>query len=264
MRRAGAGALALALAGCSVGMTGASQRPDLSGCDADDFSVGNVVFFGLTDNLGPGTIMKRRAGKGVEFLLGSVVADQDLASTLIHRGVDWSCALGDSMAREFNANRAVGILPVSAEANAKLSRASHLEVTVTSARWDDLLAGPYRAMIEHLSDARLKEDLLNGRDLIVSRAFAVKGIKVTALYDPASGASAKAALGDGPRRLIEGKVTAVVNLAWQGTTKLVITVPSEVYIAGQFRTFGPGGSPASDGTVGAIAPSGQMLVRAGP
>ena len=38
-------------------------------------------------------------------------------------------------------------------------------------------------------------------------------------------------------------------MAWDGTTKLVITAPSEVYIAGQFRKFGPGGSLAGDGTL---------------
>jgi hypothetical protein len=208
--------------------------------------------------------MKRSGGKRVdpEVLVGSLVADQDFASTVVHRGVDWSCALGDSIAREFNANSAVGILPVSDEANAKLSRAFHLEVTVESARWDDLLAGPYRTVVEHLTDAGLKADLLDGRDLIVSRAFAVKGIKVTALYERSSGASAKAAVGDGPRTFIDGKVTAVVNLAWDGTTKLVITAPSEAYIAGQFRKFGPGGSLAGDGTLEATDPSGQMLVRA--
>jgi hypothetical protein len=107
-----------------------------------------------------------------------------------------------------------------------------------------------------------RRDLLDGRDLIVSRAFVVKGIKITALYERSSGASAKAAVGDGPRTFIDGKVTAVVNLAWDGTTKLVITAPSEAYIAGQFRKFGPGGSLAGDGTLEATDPSGQMLVRA--
>jgi hypothetical protein len=251
------------LAGCSAGVTEASRRPDVTGCEADDFATGNVVFFGLTNNLGPGTIMKRYAGKGIgpECLLGSLVADQTSSSTLVHRGVDWSCALGDSVARAFNANSAVGILPTSQGGNATLSRASEIDVTVDSIRWDDLLAGPYRAVVDQLSDAGLKGHLLGGQYLIVSRALAAKGIKITARFDRAIGASAKAALGDGPRTLTQGKVTAIVNLAWEGTTKLVITAPGEVYIAGQFRKFASGGSPSGDGMVEATDPAGQMLVR---
>jgi hypothetical protein len=246
-------------------MTGAPARPDVSGCDADDFATGKVVFFGLTNNLGPGTIMKRYAGNGIgpEVPIDSLVADQTSASAVIHRGVNWTCALGDSLARAFNANGALGILPVDAAMSAKLARAFRIDVTVDSVRWDDLLAGPYRAVVDHLSDASLKADLLGGRTLMVSRAFAAKGIKVTALFDGSTGAGAKAALGEGPRIFTEGKVTAAVNLAWEGTTKLVMTTPAEVYIAGQFRRFGAGTSPAGDGTVEATDPSRQTLVRTG-
>ena len=260
----------MTLAGCSAGVTGTSRPPDISGCDADDFATGNVVFFGLSNNLGPGTIMKRYPGKGIgpQVLVGSLVGDQTStsaasASAVVHRGVDWTCTLGDSVARAFNANSAVGILPASEDDNAKLARASQIEVTVDSVRWDDLLAGPYREVVDHLSDAGLKADLLGGRYLIVSRALAAKGIKITARFDRSVGASAKAALGDGPRTFTQGKVTAMVNLAWEGTTKLVITAPSEVYIAGQFRRFGSGSSPSGDGMAEATDPAGQMLVRTG-
>jgi len=265
MRTLAAGVFVATLAGCSAGMTEASHRPDISGCDADDFATGNVVFFGLTDNLGPGTIMKRYAGKGVgpEVLVATLVADQGSSSTVVHRGVNWTCALGDSVARAFNANSAVGILPASADDNAKLARASEIAVTVDSVRWDDLLAGPYRVVVDHLSDASLKADLLGGRYLIVSRALAAEGIKITARFDRSIGANVKAALGEGARTFTQGRVSAAVNLAWEGTTKLVITTPSDVYIAGQFRRFGSASSPSGDGTVAATDPAGQMLVRAG-
>jgi hypothetical protein len=252
------------LAGCSAGLTGASRTPgDNAGCDADDFATGHVVFFGLTSNLGPGTIMKRYAGGGIgpQVLVDNLMAEP--ASTVVHRGVDWTCALGDSVARAFNANLAVGILPVDAGDNAKLARASRIDVTVDSVRWDDLLAGPYRAVVDRLSDASLKSDLLAGRTLILSRALAAKGLKVTAVFEKSIGASVKAALGDGPRTFRAGKVSAVVNLAWEGTTKLVLTAPSDVYIAGQLRRFGAGDSTSSDGTVDATDPASQVLVRDG-
>jgi hypothetical protein len=271
MRAVLTGVFVVTLAGCAAGGIRGGRTPDVAGCDADDFATGHVVFFGLTNNLGPGTIMKRYAGKGVgpEVLVDSLVADQASpspsvsSSTVVHHGRDWACSLGDSVARVFDANRAVGILPASDSDNAKLALASRITVTVDAVRWDDLLEGPYRAVVDHLSDAGLKTDLLAGRYLIVSRALAAKGIKVTALYDRSTGAGVKAALGDGQRSLVHGKVTAVVNLAWEGTTKLVITAPSEVYIAGQFRKFGSGRSASGDGTVEATDPTGQMLVRGG-
>jgi hypothetical protein len=265
MRAVAAGVFVVTLAGCSAGVTDEAHRPDFTGCEADDFATGHVVFFGLTNNLGPGTIMKRYAGKGVgpEALVGSLVSDQAIAATVIHRGVDWTCALGDSVARAFNANRAVGILPTSEGDNAKLGLASEIGVTVESVRWDDLLAGPYRALVEQSSDAGLKTDLLGGRYLIVSRALAARGIKITARFDKATGASAKAALGEGTRTFAQGKVTANVKLSWEGTTKLVMTAPDEVYIAGQFRKFVSGRSPSGDEMVEATDPGGQMLVRAG-
>ena len=243
---------ALVLAGCSGGLSNASKTTAaISDCAADDFATGQVVFFGLSDNLGPGTIMKRYTGKGVgpEYFIGSIVDDP--TSAVVHHGVDWACALGDSVARAFKANGAVGILPVDTTSNANLARASHIEVTVDSLRWDDLLAAPYRAAIDQLSDPSLKAELLGGGYLVESRALVAKGLTVTALFERSIGASVKAALGEGRKTLQQGKVTAVVDLTWGGTTALTITAPSEVYIAGRFMNL------ASD----AAEPNGQFLVR---
>ena len=114
-----------------------------------------------------------------------------------------------------------------------------------------------------MSDASLKADLLGNGYLVMSRALAVKGIKVTAVFERSVGASVKAALGEGPKVLREGKITATVNLTWEGTTKLVITTPSEIYIAGQLRKFGYRISPAPNRTPDSAASLGQMLVRTG-
>ena len=256
-----AGVFALALGACSMGLSTASKTADIGDCAADDFATGQVVFFGLSDNLGPGTIMKRYAGKGIgpEYLVGSVIADP--SSTVVHRGVDWACALGDSVARAFNANSEVGILPVDTTLNAKLARASHVAVTVESVRWDDLLTAPYRADIDQLSDPKLKADLLGGGYLVESRALVAKGLTVTALFERSIGASVKGALGEGRKTLKQGKVTAVVDLSWDGTTALTITAPSEVYIAGRLMKLALGSSPSADGTPEATDPLGQILVR---
>jgi hypothetical protein len=248
-----AGLLVLALAGCSGSLSNASKATaDLGDCAADDLATGQVVFFGLSDNLGPGTIMKRHTGKGVgpEYFIGSIVDDP--TSAVVHHGVDWACALGDSVARAFNANSAVGILPVDAALNAKLARASHIGVTVESVRWDDLLAGPYRAAIDQLSDPRLKADLHRGGYLVESRALVAKGIRVTALFEKSLGASVKAALGEGRKTLQQGKVTAVVDLTWDDTTELTITAPSDVYIAGRLMNLAGKATGLLDG---------QLLVR---
>jgi len=240
-----------------MGLSTASKTADIGDCAADDFATGQVVFFGLSDNLGPGTVMKRYAGRGIgpEYLVGSVIADP--SSTVVHRGVDWACALGDSVARAFKANSAVGILPVDATLNAKLARASHVAVTVESVRWDDLLTGPYRAAIEQLSDPTLKADLLRGGYLVESRALVAKGIRVIALFESSIGASVKAALGEGRKTLQQGKVTAVVDLNWDDTTTLTITAPSEVYIAGRLMNLGSGAGDSS----GPMGPLDQALVR---
>jgi hypothetical protein len=264
MRAAVAAAVALTAVGCSAGMTGEARTAgDIADCQADDFAKGNVVFFGFNDNLGPGTVMKRYPGGGIgpQVLMDTLVPGR--AGTVVHRGVDWTCALGDSVAQEFSDNRAIGMLPVDPDVNAKLARASHLAVTVDSVRWDDLLEGPFRAVVDQLSDQALKADLLSGRYLVVSRGFAARGIKVTALYDRSAGASVKAALGDGRRTLTQGKVSAVVNLTWESTTKLVITTPSDVYIAGQLRRLGAGSSPGGGATVAPIDPRATVLVRSG-
>jgi hypothetical protein len=255
---------AVILGGCSVGVSNASKTiAALNDCAADDFARGQVIFFGLADNLEPGTIMKRYTGTGIgpEYLVGSVLAAP--TSTVVHHGVDWACALGDSVARAFNANRAVGILPVDAASNAKLARAFDIEVTVDSVRWDDLLAGPYRAAVDQLSDPRLKADLLQGGYLVESRALVAKGLKVTALFERSIGAGVKAALGEGLKTLQQGKVTAVVTLTWEGTTKLTITAPAEVYIAGRLTSFGSGSAQSADEAPDVTDPLGQILVRIG-
>ena len=254
-----ASVLALAVGGCSAGLSTAKTTADIGDCAADDFATGQVVFFGLSDNLGPGTIMKRYAGTGIgpEYLIDSVIDAPP--STVVHHGVDWACALGDSVTRTFKDNSAAGILPIDTTLNALLARASHLAVTVDSVRWDDLLAAPYRSALDQLSDRTLRTNLLRGSYLVESRALVAKGIKVTALFERSLGTSIKAALGEGRKTLKQGKVTAVVDLAWEdlvwnGTTSLTITTPSEVYIAGRLINLA---SEASDPS----SPLGQILVR---
>ena len=247
------GLFVLALAGCSGGLSNAPRMTAAIGdCAADDLATGQVVFFGLSDNLGPGTVMKRYSGKtvGPEYFVGSIVDDP--AAAVVHRGVDWACALGDSVVRAFTANSAVGILPVDAALNAKLARASQLEVTVASVRWDDLLAAPYRTAVDQLSDPSLKADLLGGGYLVESRALVAKGIKVTAHFERSLGSSVKLALGEGRKTLQQGKVTAVVDLAWDDTTALTITAPSDVYIAGRLMNLAAEATGPLDG---------QILVR---
>ena len=253
MRSVVAGVVALGLAGCSGGLSNTSRtNANLGDCAADDLATGQVVFFGLSDNLGPGTIMKRYPGKAVrpEYFVGSVIDDP--ASAVVHRGVDWACALGDSVAQAFNASGAVGILPVDAALNAKLARASHLEVTVDSVRWDDLLAAPYRAAIDRLSDPRLKADLAGGGYLVESRALVAKGLRIVAFFPRSIGGEVKAALGEGRKTLQQGKVTAIVDLTWKDTTALTITAASEVYIAGRLMNLGAEATSPVDG---------QLLVR---
>jgi hypothetical protein len=258
---------AVALAGCSAGMVSASKNSgEIHECEADDFARGHAVFFGLS-NLGPGTVMKRHAGQGVgpEVLVDSITSEQ--RSTVIHFGVDWKCALGDSLARAFQANRAIGMLPVDPSLNAQLARASRVGVTADSVRWDDLLAAPYQSAVDRLSDGVLKADLLGGRYWVVSRALAATGIKIIVGFDKSIGAGVKAVLGDGPQDLRQGKVAARVNLTWKGTTELEITALSEVYIAGQFRRFGAGSSVSTGETApaidAAIDTSWQTLLRTG-
>ena len=243
-------ALAVGLGGCSAGLSNASRTTAaINDCAADDFARGQIIFFGLADNLGPGTIMKRQTGRGVgaEYLVGSVVSAA--TSTVVHRGVDWACALGDSVARAFSENSAVGILPVDTTLNAKLARASSLEVAVDSLRWDDLLAAPYRSAVDQLSDPSLKAELLRGDYLVESRALVAKGLRVTAFFDKSLGASIKAALGEGQKTLRQGKVTAVVDLTWSGTTALTITAASEVYIAGRLMSLASESAGPLDGDV---------------
>ena len=252
MRSIVAGIFVLALAGCSGGLWNVSRTTaEIGDCARDDLATGQVVFFGLSDNLGPGTLMKRHTGKGVrpDYFVGSIVDHP--TSAVVHRGVDWACALGDSVARAFNANSAVGILPVDATLNAKLARASHLDVTVDSVRWDDLLAAPFRAAIDRLSDPSLKADLLGGGYLVESRALVAKGITIIAVFEKSIGGEVKAALGEGRKTLRQGKVTAVVDLTWDDTTVLTITAPTEVYIAGRLTNLA---AEATD-------PLGQLLVR---
>lgn len=251
------------MAGCSAGMTtGSKTAAEIHECEADDFATGHAVFFGLS-NLGPGTVMKRHAGQGVgpEYLFDSITSEP--RSTVVHLGVDWNCALGDSLTRAFNTKSAVGMLPVDPNLNAQLARASQLAVRAASVRWDDLLAAPYQSAVDRLNDGDLKADLLAGRYLVVSRALAAQGVEITVRFERSIGAGVKAALGDGPKDLHEGKVAARVNLAWKGTTELVITALTEVYLAGQFRKFGAGSSTAAGEPAATTDPSWQTLLRSG-
>jgi len=218
-------------------------------CANNDLIGSDVLFFGPSNKLGPGTIWQKftEGGGGIQVShkFSEYAPDPE---SLINRGQAFSCQGMDYITTKIGAELSLeSALSFTPSLGAELKRAKEISVKVNSAQWVDIITGPFREHVLGLSDDdSVKKDLLNNGHLVLSRALKIQGMTAELSFSTEIGGELKAKFPEiGPSDADVG-----LNGEWTGETKLVITCTSDFYIAGELREFRVTGLAAPSDDIG--------------
>lgn len=258
----GALVVALLVPGCNGSDDArAMWRDAVKKCAKNDLIGPNVLFFGPSNALGPGTVFQIFSDGGVQ---ATKLLEQYLPSTSGLFAPERPFDCGASFSATTNLGVSVSLeqaLSVSATVSSELKKARKITVTAKAFHWDTLLGDVYRDRIAVLpvTDST-KADLLARKRVVLARALRVKDFVAELEFDTAVGGSVNAKVPDGIIPLAgAGNAKASLDAHWQGNTKLVLTAPAEFYIAGELRYLTKEGLEAGSSVIGPIVPNAEKF-----
>lgn len=212
-------------------------------CANNDLLGPNVLYFGPSNSLGPGTVFQAFASGGTQesHLLDSYV--KPIGPVISPNPQVFTCSAQSAKKSSIGADLPLdAALPVGATVGAHLKRASSVKVWADELQWVGLIVGPYRSAVLSLPDSnQVKQDITRNGHLILARALRVKGMKAELEFSTDVGADVKAKVPD-----VSGDKEIKLNGSWEGTTKLSVTAASDFYIAGELRRWSETGLAGSE------------------
>lgn len=223
--------------GCSGNSTVTPGKIFVDMCADDQLKSSAVLYFGPSNQIGPGSVWARLGAKG-GYQPQWRTEDLNLNyAKVVQSGKPFPCDL--SLLTTFTAGGGLSILSpaanVSAEVKADFARAKTIVVSAREAAWDMIVAGPYLIHLNGISDSSIKSDVFGKNRLVVRRALRLSGYR--ALLDFGSNLTpeikTKYEEGKlGPK--VIGDVGAQLNAKWTNDEKLELTAMDNVYVAGEF------------------------------
>lgn len=213
----------------------------LSKCAAGA-QVRNVLFFSLSNNIGPGSIWKKSPESGY-IAVRTFDTTAPRADKVINRGVASSCngatAASSSFAGDVGVQKLFAVMPVGV--SGELKNARQVQVGIDSWAWDEIVAGPFSDMLTAMADQDPKSAYardLQSTGLVVGRAVRANGIVADLAFQKANAAALQAKYPTGIP--LEGKAQAT----WTDSTTLRLKIPQPIYIAVQMYKWTPEGLSA--------------------
>lgn len=215
----------------------------LQNCAVSDFNSPNVLYFGTSNTIGAGSILRLEDDKAYH-LRYDLTADPKIV-TFVTRGVPSACngTSSGNFTLQFGVN---GNTPAGAASIAgQLQNATNVSVNATSASWDTLQEGPYDSYINSLPpDNPLRHNELDsGDDLVVFRALRISGFSATLTFNQNDYLNLKkdpAAV----QKTLSDSIGGSVNISFTSDDKLVITTAGDFYIGGELASYKPAGPRA--------------------
>lgn len=255
-------AAAFAVAGCNTPDSGTATKEFVNGCADSDLNSKSVLYFGPSNQIGPGSVWSRLGNSG-GYQPQWRMQDLGIDMTVVDQGKTFACDLSQSSKLSANAGLSVisSVANASAEAKADFSRGKVVKVTSRGAAWDTIVAGPYNARLKAISDAAIRSDVAAPNRIIMRRALRLDGYRVTMDFDTAIKPEIKAKYsGKILGRETVGDVGANLSAQWTSDDKLELTAADGVYVAGEFAQLVNGEWVSTKGA-GGIEDLGDRWVR---
>lgn len=222
-------------------------------CAQNDQLGPNVIFFGPSNTIGPGSIFTVYPDRSIQ--VSDLPEDYKLPANAILPGAVFSCEVlrnsGFGLDAKVPLTEALG---VPAEIGLSLQQSKSRNIKAASVEWVELAVGRFKDHVGQLPAGNtIKQRLLNG-DKVLARALRVNGFEATLTYSSEIAPKVKAAI---PSVIGGGPEGVELSASWVDNQTLVIKSTSFFYIAGELRTYSVGGLASEE--IGELVPDQARL-----
>jgi len=229
----------LSLGGCNGNSATAEKGMKVitEACAGDELQSNAVLYFGPSNQIGPGSIWSRLGPNG-GYQPQWRTHDLNLNyATVVQPGKAFPCDFSKNakLTAEGGLSALSPAANVSAEVKADFERAKTIKVSASEVAWDTLVAGPYLVQLKGIASADTKRDVFGENRLVVRRALRLSGYKALLDFDTNFAPAIKAKY-DGMKLGAKtvGEVGAQFTAKWTRDEKLELSAADNVYVAGEF------------------------------
>jgi len=240
MNRTGFSLLIVALACSTTSCTNPSVKDPINGlvegCAVSDLNSKSVLYFGPSNQIGPGSVWSRLGDSG-GYQPQWRMQDLGVDTQVIDQGKSFTCDLNNNS--KFTASASLSVISsvtnASGEAKADFARGKVVKVSSTGAAWDTVMAGPYNLKLKAIANPAIRADIAGPNRIFLIRALRLDGYRVTLDFDASAKPEIKAKYsGKTLGKETLGDVGANLKAAWTNDDKLELTAADGIYVAGEF------------------------------
>src|SRR5947207_2723394 len=171
--------LCIAITACPAPpKSGEGGRQYVSACSDSDLNSKSVLYFGPSNQIGPGSVWIRLGING-GYQPQWRMEDLRVDAAVVAPGRGFQCSI--TATSQLTADAGLSVLSkvttVSANVKADFARAKSIHVSSTEAAWDTLVAGPWSRRIDDLKDAAMRADVQGNNRLVLNRALKLSKYK---------------------------------------------------------------------------------------
>lgn len=232
-------------------------RDLLSKCAQSDQMGGSLLYFGPSNNLGAGTVMRRAADGGFRAVwrLSDAPVSAEARDRSINLGAPATCQGKSVRTSKVGASAMVesGLAPITGSLQADLNRARSVTLSVGSWAIEEVVEGPFTAMVTSIpADNDYRASLSRAEHFVAGRLVRVTGMAAELEFtsDVAAGLQARytgPVAGTG----IQGSVA--LSGRWTSATTLRLESNDTFYIAGELYRLTGGGFAGDEGRLLPVA-----------
>lgn len=242
-------ALSLTLSGCQQDDVSAAWYDVLKKCVAADQLGSSLVYFGPSNNIGPGALWRKADDGGlfVRYVLADAIPVEEERNAIIIRGEEANCkgttktswSLKPSLLVEMEA------APVTGDLAIDLNKARNVTVGVNSWSLDQIKEGPFETWLRRNPENEYVADATGESRLVMVRAVRVIGFSTMLEFSRNDALELKTKY-SGPT-LSTGQLGVGMSATWTSETTLELTSTKNIYIAGEMVSLKAGGFGALSG-----------------
>jgi hypothetical protein len=221
---------------CGSLKSGTAGKEYVRLCSDSDLNSKSVLYFGPSNQLGPGSVWIKLGMNG-GYQPQWRVGDLGLADGIVQPGAAFSCTVSEQS--QLTADAGLSVLSkvsnVSADLKSDFSRARSIEVSSTQAAWDTLIAGPFAVGVDGIKDGAIREDVMGSNRLVMRRALKLRNYKAVLDFDSSIKPEMQAKYsGKVLSSSMVGEVGAQLSATWTAGGKLELAATGDIYVAGEF------------------------------
>ena len=229
----------LSLGGCNSNPATAQKETKefTEVCAKDELQSKGVIYFGPSNQIGPGSIWERLGENGgYQPRWRTEDLNIDPAKVVqLGKAFPCDCSKNAKLTADVGISVISLVANVSADLKADFERARTIKVSASETAWDTVVTGPYQVQLKTIADDFKRNDVSGENRLVVRRALRLSGYKALLDFDMNFAPTMKAkyyGMKLGPKTV--GEAGAQFNAKWTTDEKLELSAADNVYVAGEF------------------------------